>query len=68
MSARTKDGYRQRKLDRFYTVADVATYFDVSPRTVRRWLKNGLRGHKFGGVLRIAEADILGFAERHRRD
>jgi excisionase family DNA binding protein len=68
MSARTKDSNRQRKLEHFYTVADVANYFDVSPRTVRRWLKNGLRAHKFGGVLRIAEADILDFATRHQRD
>lgn len=63
-----KGNEQWQKLDRFYTIADVADHFGVSVRTVRRWLARDLPAHKLGNVLRIAEADILAFAARHRRD
>jgi excisionase family DNA binding protein len=63
------NGAGKRKLGSFYRIADVAAYFDVSLRTVRRWIANkDLVAHEFGGVRRIAEADVLAFAARHRRN
>jgi excisionase family DNA binding protein len=52
---------------RFFTVSDVADLFDVSPRSVRRWIKSGdLPVHRFGGVVRISDSDLRTFAATHR--
>jgi excisionase family DNA binding protein len=51
----------------FYTVNEVADMLAVSPRTVRRWIKNDqLVAHGFGGAVRIAEADLKVFIATHR--
>jgi excisionase family DNA binding protein len=51
----------------FYTVKEVAEMLAVSPRTVRRRIKNAkLVAHVFGGAVRIAEADLKAFIATHR--
>jgi excisionase family DNA binding protein len=57
----------QREHMRFFTVAAVAAIFDVSVRTVRRWIKSGeLVAHHFGAAVRIAESDLNAFIARQR--
>jgi excisionase family DNA binding protein len=57
-----------RKLTpRFFTIGDVADFFDVSDRSVRRWVKTGdLPVHRFGAAVRISDIDLRAFAARHR--
>jgi len=51
----------------FYTINQVADMLAVSPRTVRRRIKNGkLVAHVFGGAVRIAETDLKAFIATHR--
>jgi excisionase family DNA binding protein len=41
-----------KPLTRFYTVAQVADLFEVSTRSVRRWIAAGeLLAHKFGRLV-----------------
>ena len=50
---------------RFFTIIDVANFLDVSPRTVRRWIKSELLvAHRFNGLVRISEADFQAFWRR----
>ena len=61
-------GRRQRN-DRmnFFTIAEVAEFVEVVPRTVRRWIeRKKLVAHHFGTVVRIAESDLRAFIARHR--
>jgi excisionase family DNA binding protein len=52
---------------RFFTISDVADFFDVSARSVRRWIKSGdLPVHRFGTVVRISDIDLRAFAATHR--
>ena len=52
---------------RFFTISDIATSLDVSDRTVRRWVAGGaLAAHRFNGVVRISERDLLAFLALHR--
>jgi excisionase family DNA binding protein len=52
---------------RFFTIGDIATSLDVSNRTVRRWIAGGtLAAHRFTGVVRISERDLLAFLAVHR--
>jgi excisionase family DNA binding protein len=54
---------------RFFTISDVADFFDVSSRSVRRWIKSGdLPVHRFGGVVRISDSDLRAFAATHREE
>jgi len=51
----------------FYSLADVADRYDVSVRTVRRWVDAGeLVAHRLGRQLRISAED-LGTFEKLRR-
>jgi excisionase family DNA binding protein len=51
----------------FFTVAEVAERLDVSIRTVRRWIQDGLLiVHRINGVVRISESDLLAFLTTHR--
>ena len=61
-------GQRQRGgLPRYYTIEAVAESLDVSTRSIRRWIANGaLAAHRFGGALRISEADLRAFLAEHR--
>jgi excisionase family DNA binding protein len=51
------------------TVEDVANYCDVSDRTVRRWLHDGLKHYKVGpgqqGSVRIKWSDLDAWLEAH---
>ena len=41
------------------TVEEVAEYFKVSPKTVRKWLyQRRLRYYRIGGVVRIRREDM----------
>ena len=52
---------------KFFTIPEVAERLDVTTRTDRRWIKRGeLVAHRFGGVVRIAEADLRAFFSQHR--
>jgi excisionase family DNA binding protein len=52
----------------FFTIGDVADLFDVSARSVRRWVKSGdLPAHRFGAAVRISDIDLRAFAARHRK-
>jgi excisionase family DNA binding protein len=54
---------------RFFTISDVAEFFDVSTRSVRRWIKSGdLAVHRFGAAVRISESDLRAFAAAHREE
>jgi excisionase family DNA binding protein len=57
----------RRSLPSFYTIGQVAEALGVSDRTVRRWVTGGaLAAHRFNGVVRIAERDLLAFLAVHR--
>jgi excisionase family DNA binding protein len=52
---------------RFFTISAIAQFLDVSPRTVRRWIKDGkLVAHRFGSAVRIGEGDLAAFVALHR--
>jgi excisionase family DNA binding protein len=56
-----------RLLLSFYTIGQVAEALGVSTRTVRRWIAvRRLAAHRFDGVVRIAERDLLAFVAIHR--
>jgi excisionase family DNA binding protein len=51
----------------FYTIGQVAEALGISTRTVRRWIATrALAAHRFDGLVRIAERDLLGFLAVHR--
>lgn len=50
----------------FYYLDEVADYFKVNERTVRRWIKSGkLEAMKWGGRWLITETDIKEFMKQH---
>jgi excisionase family DNA binding protein len=53
---------------RFFTISYIAEFFDVSVRSVRRWVKSGdLPVHRFGArAVRVSESDLKAFAAAHR--
>ena len=53
---------------RLLSVASVADRLEVSTKTVRRWIEtSALRVHRFGGCVRISEADLEDFIDQHRQ-
>ena len=51
----------------FFTLADVAKRYDVSVRTVRRWVDAGeLISHRFGRQLRVSGEDLKTFEKLRR--
>jgi excisionase family DNA binding protein len=51
----------------FFTISDVANFLNVSTRTVRRWIKEGLLvAHRINGVVRISETDLAAFLAAFR--
>jgi len=64
---RSGGGARHHQIQ-FFTISEIAETLRVSTRTVRRWIESGkLVAHAFGGVVRIAEADLRAFLALHRR-
>jgi excisionase family DNA binding protein len=56
-----------RRPPRYLTIDDVAVLFDVSTRTVRRWIEaDELVVHTIGKVVRISQRDLDDFSARHR--
>ena len=52
---------------RFYSIFEVAELVGVVPRTVRRWIDDGLLiAHRIGRVVRVAGADLQAFLAAHR--
>lgn len=51
--------------DPLLTPEQVAEFFQVTPYTVREWLKNGtLSGSKPTGRWRIKQSDVIALAEQ----
>jgi excisionase family DNA binding protein len=51
----------------FFSIAEVAERFQVSTRTVRRWIVGGeLVVHRVGNVVRVSEGDLRTFLALHR--
>jgi excisionase family DNA binding protein len=64
---RDKSHSAVRAAPRFFTVSDIADFLDVSPRSVRRWIKDGrLVAHRFGVAVRIGSDDFAAFVALHR--
>jgi excisionase family DNA binding protein len=52
---------------KFYTIDQIANLVEVSTRTVRRWIQDGLLvAHRINGLARISEADFQAFLATHR--
>jgi excisionase family DNA binding protein len=63
----SRDKLHRDEPTQFLTVAEVAKRLNVSTRTVRRRIELGdLVVHRFGGAVRIADADFKAFLARHR--
>ena len=56
-----------KNVDEIYTIKQIAQLVEVSTRTVRRWIKNGLLiAHRVNGLVRISEGDFQAFLATHR--
>ena len=52
----------EKKLQQHYSINEVAKRFDVSPKSVRRWISKGkLKAHKIGGSVRIPQEELVKF-------
>ncbi len=48
---------------RYLKVDKAALLIDVSPWTIRKWIKEKkIRTYRFGGAVRIRESDLMAFA------
>jgi excisionase family DNA binding protein len=57
----------RRTVPRFFKISNVANFLNVSTRTVRRWIKEGLLvPHRINGVVRISETDLAAFLAAFR--
>jgi excisionase family DNA binding protein len=53
---------------RYHSLISIADRFEISKKTVWRWVKAGhLKAHLFGGQLRVSEADLAAFIALRRR-
>jgi excisionase family DNA binding protein len=53
-------GVRGRPVTRLHTIDEAAELLNMSPRTVRRLIESGaLPVHRFGRLVRIADADLV---------
>jgi hypothetical protein len=52
---------------RLFTQGDLASYFKVTPRTVRNWIASGLEASEIGGVTRISWEAIEKFKQTNTR-
>jgi excisionase family DNA binding protein len=54
---------------KYFAVKTIAEQFDVSPRTVHRWIKDKkLVVHRIGHSVRVSEVDLKLFFLAHRGD
>ena len=54
--------------NQFLNIEKAALLIDVSPHTVRKWIKERkLRYYKFGGAVRIRLSDLLSFATEYEK-
>ena len=52
----------EKKLQQHLSINEVSKRFNVSKKTVRRWIYDGkLKAHKIGGSVRIPEAELVKF-------
>jgi excisionase family DNA binding protein len=52
-------------MDQFYKASQIADMFQVTPATVREWLKNGtIKSTKINGQWRVSESDLREFAQK----
>jgi excisionase family DNA binding protein len=57
----------QAKLEKLFTIEEIARCLGVCTRTVRRWIDKGqLIAHRFNGLVRISAADFQAFLVTHR--
>ncbi len=48
------------------TITNAAAHFQVSPRTIRNWIKHHLlRAHRYGRMYRIERLELRRFEEQH---
>ncbi len=65
MSTRSQDPSPGPK--QFYSLPEVANRYDVSIRTIRRWVDAGeLISHRFGRQLRVSAEDLKTFEKLRR--
>ena len=58
---------RRKSMTKFYTIEQIAECLEVSTRTVRRWIKQGLLvAHRVNGLLRVSAEDFQKFLNDHR--
>jgi excisionase family DNA binding protein len=58
---------RRKSPPKFYTIEQIAECLEVSTRTVRRWIKQGLLvAHRVNGMIRVSAADFQKFLDDHR--
>ena len=51
----------------FWTIPDLAEEWDISPRTLHRWIDAGdLIVHRFGRSVRVSDDDKRAFQAQHR--
>jgi excisionase family DNA binding protein len=52
---------------KFYTISQIAEFVEVSTRTVRRWIAEGLLvAHRINGLVRISDSDFQAFLASYR--
>jgi excisionase family DNA binding protein len=57
----------QSKLEKLFTIEEIAQCLGVCTRTVRRRIDKGLLiAHRFNGLVRISAADFQAFLATHR--
>jgi excisionase family DNA binding protein len=55
------------KLDKHFTIEEIAQCLGVCTRTVRRWIDKGLLiAHRFNGLVRVSAVDFQAFLVAHR--
>ena len=58
------DDLNTNNYKRYLKVDNAALLIDVSPWTIRKWIKERkIRTYRFGGAVRIRESDLMKFAE-----
>jgi excisionase family DNA binding protein len=54
-------------MSKFLTIAEVAERLNISEKTLRKWVGDGiLPGFKLGGCVRVDEGDLAAFIESGR--